>query len=294
MLDLNHVAEFVQIVREGSFAAVARQMNLPPTTLSRHVRQLEDHLGMRLLHRSTRKLTLTDAGRSFHERSARQVEDLLQAARRTAGEKPEPGGLVRIAAPADFFDFYRMDWIAEYLAKYPAVRLEFVLSDGMTDLVGDGFDIAFRGGSLPDSGLVARRLTVERFVLAASPAYLAARGAPVSPEALAGHDCILPARNAGRGHWRLVGPAGATEVKVAGRFSANTAIAQLRAAVAGLGICMLPAKLLAQGLLAGELLEVLPDHGRTGGDFYLVYPSHRHVPSAVTAFMEMTISNYVE
>lgn len=287
MLDLNHVAVFVHVVREGSFAAAARHMNIPPTTLSRHVRQLEDHLGVRLLQRSTRKLVLTDAGRSFHERSAPQVEDLLEAARQAADDVLEPGGIVRIAAPADFFDFYLMEWVGDFLKKHPAVSLDFVLSDGMVDLIGDGIDIAFRGGELQDSSLVARRLSVERFVLAASPDYLAERGIPGSPEALSEHECICSSRNRGQTQWSLVGPTGVVEVKVTGRLSANTARAQLQAAVSGLGICLLPETLMSRNLRAGELAEVLPLYGRSGGDFYVVYPSRRHIPSAVKAFVDM-------
>ncbi|MCX7080449.1 MAG: LysR family transcriptional regulator [Pseudomonas sp.] len=294
MLDLNEVSMFVQVVQAGSFAGAARRMGMPPNTLSRHVRQLEEHLGVRLLQRSTRKLMLTEAGRSLHDRSASQVNDLIEAARQLAGESQEPTGTVRVAVPADFFDVYLMAWVAEFLEHYPGVQLDFVLSDKRVDLIDEGIDVAFRGGDLPDSSLVARRVGTGRQVLAASPAYLQAHGTPDTLQALSMHQCIRPSSQAPHAPWHLDGPQGPVHVEVTGRFCANTAQAQLKASLAGLGICLLPMAILRESLHTGRMIQVLPDHGRFSNGLYIVYPSRRQVPRAVSAFVEQIVRHLQE
>lgn len=290
MLDLNQMALFVQVVQAGSFAEAARRLAMPPTTLSRQVAQLEDALQARLLQRTTRKLTLTDAGRTLFDQCATQIDALKNAASQLAGENQTPKGSVRVAASAGFFDFFQMDWIAEFLDHHPGVQLEFVLSDAMADFIGEGIDVAFRGSAeLPDSSLVARKVTSGYLTLAASPAYLLARGTPHTVDDLAAHDCIRAVGQSGPSIWRLNGPNGPTQIAVSGRFSANTGPAQKKAAIAGLGICLLPISALQPSFQLGELVEVLPGMASSVGNLYVVYPSRRHVPRAVTAFVEMTV-----
>ena len=290
MLDLNQMALFVQVVQAGSFAEASSRLGMPPTTLSRQVAQLEDSLQARLLQRTTRKLTLTDAGRTLFDQSAAQIATLQDAASALAGNDQAPKGHVRVAAPSGFFDYFAMDWVAAFLATHPAVQLEFVLSDGMADVVGEGIDVAFRGsGELPDSSLVARKLVSSYLALAASPAYLAARGTPQTIADLAAHDCICPAHTGGHGTWNLNGPSGPVQVAVHGRLGASTGQAQRKAAEAGLGICLLPINALRDSLRDGALVEVLPGVASAPAGMYVVYPSRRHVPRAVTAFVEMAV-----
>jgi len=291
MLDLNQMALFVQVVQAGSFAEAARRLAMPPTTLSRQVAQLEDALQARLLQRTTRKLTLTDAGRTLFDQCAAQIDALKNAASQLAGDNQTPKGNIRVAASAGFFEFFQMEWIAEFLDRYPGVQLEFVLADAMADFIGEGIDVAFRGSpELPDSSLVARKVASGYLALAASPAYLAARGTPRTVQDLAAHDCIRAVgQTAGPTLWRLNGPEGSTQIAVTGRFSANTGPAQKKAAIGGLGICLLPIGSLQPNFRAGELVEVLPGVASSVGNLYVVYPSRRHVPRAVTAFVEMTV-----
>ncbi len=290
MLDLNQMALFVQVVQAGSFAEASRRLAMPPTTLSRQVAQLEDALQSRLLQRTTRKLTLTDAGRTLFDQCAAQIDALKSAADQLAGESQAPKGSIRVAASAGFFEFFQMEWIAEFLAHYPGVQLEFVLADAMADFIGEGIDVAFRGSpDLPDSSLVARKVASGHLALAASPAYLAARGTPHTVQDLVAHDCIRALGQAGPTTWRLNGPDGPAHITVSGRFSANTGPAQKRAAIGGLGICLLPIGSLQHSLRTGELVEVLPGVASGVGNLYVVYPSRRHVPRAVTAFVEMTV-----
>jgi DNA-binding transcriptional LysR family regulator len=291
MLDLNDIAMFVQVVRHGSFAGAARRLGLPPNTVSRRIQQLEAQLGTRLMQRSTRRLTLTSAGQAFHERCAGPVDGLVEAGQELITGSQQPSGLVRVAATADFFDFFPMEWVADFLAAHPLVRVDFVLSDARADLIAEQIDIAFRGGALPDSGYVGRKLLGARTDgMVASPAYIAARGAPATLQDLADHDCVTSPHPSGRTLWRLAGPGGADEeVQVAGRFSGNTAQALRKAALAGLGIALLPPTMARLDLEAGRLVPVLPQYQRTGQGLSVLYPSRKHLPLAVSAFIGMVM-----
>jgi DNA-binding transcriptional LysR family regulator len=291
MLDLNDIAMFVQVVRHGSFAGAARRLGLPPNTVSRRIQQLEAQLGTRLMQRSTRRLTLTSAGQAFHERCAGAVDGLVEAGQELITGSQQPSGLVRVAATADFFDFFPMEWVADFLAAHPLVRVDFVLSDARADLIAEQIDIAFRGGALPDSGYVGRKLLGARTDgMVASPAYIAARGAPATLQDLANHDCVISPHPSGRTLWRLAGPGGAEEeVQVGGRFSGNTAQALRKAALAGLGIALLPPTMARLDLEAGRLVPVLPQYQRTGQGLSVLYPSRKHLPLAVSAFIGMVM-----
>ncbi len=292
MLDLNDVAIFVRVVRCGSFAEASRRLGVPPNTLSRRVQQLEAQLGTRLMQRSTRHLTLTSAGQVFLERCSGAVEGLMDAGEELLAVNQEPSGLVRVAAPADFFDFFAMEWLTEFLVAHPKVRVDFVLSDGRADLIADRIDVAFRGGVLEDSGLFARKvLDAGTDGLVASPAYIARRGVPATLQDLVEHDCLVFGHPSGKATWRVTGPDGApAEVQVSGRFSGNTAQALRKAALAGLGIALLPSTLTQRDLRAGLLVPVLAQYHRQGHGVHMVYPSRRYLPLAVSAFIELVVS----
>jgi DNA-binding transcriptional LysR family regulator len=290
-LDLNDIALFVHVARCGSFAEAARRLGTPPNTLSRRIQQMESRLGMRLMQRSTRKLTLTSAGQAFLERCAASVDGLVEAGQELMTGGREPSGLVRVAATADFFDFFPMEWVGEFLATHPRVRLDFVLSDAKADLIAERIDIAIRGGPLEDSAYIGRQvLGAGLHGLVASPAYIAARGTPGTLQDLADHDCIAFAHPSGRATWRLTGPDGVEEeVQVAGRFSGNTAQALRKATLAGLGIGLLPPTMTRLDLQAGRLVPVLPQYQRTGYVLNVLYASRRQLAPAVSAFIELVM-----
>ena len=290
MMDLNDVALFVQVIRAGSFAEAARRLGVPPNTASRRIQELERNLGIRLMQRSTRKLSLTDAGRTLYERCAEQVESLAQASRELADGNQLTIGTLRVAAPADFFNWFLMDWIAEFLAAHPQVRIEFLLSDARADLIGEGIDLAFRAGKILEPNLVARQIGTSGATLVASPAYLAARGMPATLADLGEHDCITFPNPSGRAAWTLDGPDGAVEVKVTGRFSANTAQVLLNATLANLGIALLPTIMAAPHLHTGRLKEVLPEYALHGQGIHFVYLSRKQLPRAVSAFIDFTMA----
>jgi DNA-binding transcriptional LysR family regulator len=291
MMDLNDVAVFVQVVRCGSFVEASRRQGVPPNTLSRRIQLLESQLGTRLLQRSTRKLSLTSAGESFYDRCSGAVDGLADAGHDLMLGSQEPAGQVRVAAPANFFDFFPMEWLAEFLAVHPRVSVDFVLSDARADLIADRIDVAIRGGVLEDSSFFARKvLDAGTDCLVASPAYMATRGEPGNLRDLTDHDCLVFSHPSGRATWRLAGPDGSdTEVQVAGRFSGNTVQALRKATLAGLGISLLPSTMTRRDLRAGLLVPVLPQFHRQGHGVNLVYPSRRHLSLAVSAFIDLVV-----
>ena len=286
MLDLNEVRMFVQVVRAHSFAEAARRLKVPPNTLSRRIRQLESDLDTRLMQRSTRKLTLTAAGQAFFDRCAAAVDGVLEAGRDLVTGSQTPSGSVRVAAPLDFLDLFNVGWTAEFLRRHPGVHLDFVLSDARADLIGEGIDVAFRGGGLRDGQPVFRQIMPSHSALVASPAYLAARGMPTTLQGLAQHDCLTVSGSQGRVSWILRGVDGEEEVKVSGRLSANSARALAHSCIAGLGIALLPRMLIMAELRSGRMVRVLPGYHRAGGDLNILLPSHQQVPTAVLAFID--------
>jgi DNA-binding transcriptional LysR family regulator len=286
MLDLNDISVFVEVVRAGSFAAAGRRLGMPSNTISRRLQLLEESLGVRLLQRSTRQLNMTAAGREFFDRCAPGIEDIQHAGASLSEGNREPGGVLRVAAPADFFDNFAMEWMAEFMQRYPRVQLEFLLSDDRVDLIAEGVDLAFRAGQLPDSSLVARKLGASHRGLLASPSYLARRGAPESLEALAGHDCLAASNTPQAALWKLEGPNGAESIRVAPRLCINTAQGLLRAARAGLGIALLPVMVAAEDLRRGTLVSILPQYQRDISGMYAVYPNRRQLSLAVSALIE--------
>jgi DNA-binding transcriptional LysR family regulator len=285
-LDLNQVFQFVEVVRASSFAEAARRLRMPANSLSRKIQRLEADLGTRLIHRSTRKLALTTAGQAFFDRCASSVADLARAGQESIDGNRMPGGLVRVAAPADFFDLFRLEWIAEFLATHPRLRMEFILDDAKADLIAASIDLAVRAGHLVDSNHRGHKLIGTHFGFVASPSYLAARGTPTSLRSLTAHDCLPVSNRSGPVIWNLQSSDGSSTIEVSGRFRANTARVVLRAAVAGLGIALLPELLTAPEVGAGRLIQVLPGYRREGADLYAVCASRRQVPRAVSAFIE--------
>ena len=287
MLDLNDLAMFVQVVRAGSFSEAARRLQMPANTLSRRIDQLEGQLGTRLLHRSTRKLAPSTEGQALFERYAPALDQILEIGRLHADEQA-PSGSVRITAMAGLFEFFRMEWLVEFYARYPHISIDFLLDDTPSDLIAERIDLALRMGVETRSGLKVRRLAPSAMFLAASPAYLERRAAPRTLRELAQHDCLTISNRQGRNTWRLQGPRGSQEVSINSRFAVNDMRVLAQACIAGLGIALLP-QLMAEPIIAqGKLVRVLSTYRRasTGLGLQLVYTSRPPVPPAVAVFAE--------
>ena len=290
MLDLNDLAMFVQVVRAGSFSEAARRLHMPANTVSRRIDQLEGQLGTRLLHRSTRKLAPSAAGQALFERYAPPLDQISEIERLHA-DAQSPSGSVRITAMAGLFEFFRMEWLIEFYARYPNISVDFLLDDTATDLISERIDLALRTGIESGTGFKVRRLAPSAMILAASPAYLERRPAPRTPRELAEHDCLTISNRRGRNTWRLQGPRGSQEVPINGRFAANDMRVLAQACVAGLGIALLPQLIVEPILAQGKLVRVLPTYRRASNELglQLVYTSRPPVPPAVAAFAEFIL-----
>jgi DNA-binding transcriptional LysR family regulator len=295
VVDLNDLALFVNVVNAGSFAEAARRLGLPPNTASRRVQELERDLGVRLMQRSTRRLTLTDAGQRLFTECATQVEAVTRSAQEVSEDNTNPSGKIRVAVPADFFEMVPVDIMSEFLVAHPRVRLEFILSDNRADLLGEGIDVALRIGRVIEPNLVACQVGWTALALVASPAYIDARGAPGLLADLSDHDCIaVPTNATGYVTWRLDGPEGEVEFAVRGRFHANSMQTMINASLGGLGIALAPVSMTRAHVEAGRLQRVLPDYGLRRVGVYFVYLHRRQLPRAVSAFITFMLTKVID
>ncbi|WP_175833250.1 LysR family transcriptional regulator [Burkholderia cenocepacia] len=290
MLDLNDLALFVQVVRAGSFSEAARRLRMPANTLSRRIDQFEGHIGTRLLHRSTRKLAPSTEGLALFERYAPALDRIFEIERQHA-DGQEPAGTVRVAAMAGLFEVIRLEWLAEFYARYPRISIDFLLDDTPSDLIAERIDLALRIGIETGGSFRVRRIAPGTMILAASPAYLERRGTPRTPRELADHDCLTVSSRQGRSMWRLQGPRGTQEISIDSRFSVNDMRVVMQACLAGLGIALVPQVLAAAAIDEGKLARVLPAYQRSGAGLglQLVYTSRPPLPPAVTAVAEFLL-----
>ncbi len=277
---------FVGVVDAGSFVAAADQLGMSKAAVSRHVSELEQRLGVRLLHRTTRRLSLTQEGEAFLAR-ARDINASLEAAEAELSTRAESAsGLVKVSVPVSFGIRHLAPLWGEFLQAQPRVSLDVQLADRVVDLVDEGFDLAVRIARLPDSSLVCRQLASTRLVLCASPDYLQRRGWPRHPDDLAGHDVIGYSLMATADQWQFTGPAGPVAMKVHPRLWTNNGDTCVAAALQAGGIQMQPTFLVADALTAGRLVEVLPEYRGIELGVYAVYPTRKFVLPKVRALVE--------
>jgi DNA-binding transcriptional LysR family regulator len=291
-VDLNDIALFVRVVEAGGFSAAARHLRSPKSSVSRGVSRLERSLGARLLHRSTRAVTLTDVGRAYHERVRAALGDLLEASRAVAEASPTPRGTLRVAAPTDVGAEVLPPLVAAFVALYPEVRVEVELSTRDVDLVEGGFDVAIRAGAVRDLSVVARKLQDIDFRLYAAPSYLRRVGEPRRLEDLATRPCVLYRPAGGACVWRLHDDHGEHEVTVRGSAAADDMTFVRRAAVAGAGVAFLPDLVGRQLVERGELAPVLAGYRAAGPPLYLILPTSRQLPSNVRAFCDFLLDAF--
>ncbi|WGD31513.1 LysR family transcriptional regulator [Ancylobacter sp. WKF20] len=277
------------VVEAGSLSAGARRLNAPLATISRKVTELEQHLGTRLLVRSSRGLTLTDAGRAFVAASRRILEDLEAAERQAAGEYSAPRGWLQVTAPISFGERHLLPVALAFLAEQPEIDLRLMLADRQINLADEHVDIALRIGHLADSSLIATRVGAVRRVICASPAYLARRGVPHQPEDLAGHDGISFQGFAVAPEWRYRRDSAAFAVEPRPRLAVNTTEAAIQAALAGLGIIRVLSYQVADELRAGRLQELLPTFAPEPLPVNLIYPEAGLMPLKVRCFMDWAV-----
>ncbi|WP_438028268.1 LysR family transcriptional regulator [Sorangium sp. So ce233] len=288
-MDLNRIAVFVRVVDEQGFTAAARVLGLPKSSVSRSVALLEEALGARLLHRSTRSVRLTEAGAAFYERASRGVASLEEAAAMVADLEAVVRGTVRVTAPVDVGIAMLEPAVARFVRRHPAVRVDVALTGRVVDLVEEGFDLALRAGPIRDGSLIARRIGQVEDALYASPRYLERAGVPARLGDLAAHRCVLFRERPDRAAWTLQGPAGDETVEVQGPLAVDELSFARRAVLSGVGVGLLPSFMCAREVARGRLVRVLPSHVASGAPLHLVYPSARYLPHRVAAFRDFLV-----
>ncbi|NCT84598.1 MAG: LysR family transcriptional regulator [Comamonadaceae bacterium] len=277
---------FVAVVDAGSFVGAADALAISKAAVSRYVAELESRLGVRLLHRTTRKLSLTPEGEVFDARCRELLSGLDEAESEVSSHSGEASGLLRISAPFSFGLLHLAPLWPAFMAEHPKVTLDVTLADRIVDLVEDGFDMAVRIGRLPASSLVSRPLTSTRLVLCASPDYLRQRGMPAHPSELASHDVLAYSLFSTGDQWEFSGAEGAVSVKVAPRLRTNNGDTCRVAALRHQGVVLQPSFLVGPDLSAGTLVELMPGWRSTELGVYAVYPSRKFLSPKVRVMVE--------
>ncbi|MCB9639386.1 MAG: LysR family transcriptional regulator [Myxococcales bacterium] len=287
MADLNEMAVFVKVAEEMSITGAARAMGLPKSTVSRRLARLEERLGVRLIHRTTRNLNLTEVGVAFYERCARIIAEAEDAELTVSELQQFPRGHLRITAPSIFAVAFLRPILSEFMTQFSDVTVELMLSSRVVNVIEEGFDLAIRVGRLEDSTLVARKLGPTSVHLYASPDYLEARGLPKRPEDLAEHECLILGSGSPHAEWRLEGAKREqVSVSVQGRLVVNDLLFLRDATIAGMGISLLPTFLCYEPFQEGLLQQVLPTWRPPANAIYAVYPSRRYLSAKVRVFLE--------
>ena len=287
------IEAFVRVVESGSFVRAADRMALSTSALSQRVAELEAHLGARLLNRTTRRLSLTESGQAFFERSVALLADLEEAELLVSSSAASPRGTLKLTC-AHAIGVQRLaPAIARFHQQHPELRFDVVASDRFVDLVEEGFDLAIRIGQVGSDQLVARKLGTMHLVMCAAPGYLKRRGTPRSAADLAQHDLLTYAYSRTPRLWTLQAADGATvDVKAGGSLHANSGEMLVAAAVAGLGIVLETDFHVAGALADGRLVRVLPQYDGGSGDIWAVYPSRRHLSAKVRLFVDHVAAEF--
>lgn len=282
------LAVFVTVVELGGFTAAGRALGASVSQTSRAVARLEDQLGVRLLNRSTRRVTPTEAGRLLHEQAGALLSDLDAITDAVADTALAPHGTLRVTLPVRFGGRYVAPLAAAFAAQHEGVRFSLSFDDRKVDLIAEGYDLAVRVGQLDDSSLIARRLGSSRLLTVASPSYLAAHGTPRTPADLASHELLVYAHDAAPQAWRFERDGVVETVRAEGRFTANNGEGLLAAALAGLGVARLPDAILADAVHCGQVRSVLREWD-TLSPIWALYPPGRHLALKVRHFVDFLV-----
>ena len=290
---LTDIAVFVRVVERGSFTLAAGDLGLSRAVVSKYLSRLEERLGARLLHRTTRRLSLTEAGAALFEASRGALERIEDAEAAVARLQSKPRGRLRVSAPMSFGILHLGPAIADFARAYPEVTLDVQFDDRFVNLVEESIDVAVRIGALTDSSLVARKLATTRAVACAAPAYLQEFGEPEAPEDLASHNCLIYSYLATTNVWRFAAPDG-REIPVAvnGTLRTNNGIVLAEAAVAGHGILITPTFYVGPLLRAGKLRQILARYKLKELGIHALYPQRAHVPPKVRVFVDFLAQRF--
>ena len=289
---LDGVAVFVGVITAGSFTAAAQALGHSTSYVSKEITRLEKRLGSRLMNRTTRTISLTDAGRAYYERCNQIVIDAENAERSINQLQETPSGLLRINAPMSFGSKYLLEVLSQFMLRYPEVKLEVEFNDRMIDVVAEGYDVVIRVGAIKDTNLVARKFTSSRHVVIASPDYLKRRGMPEKAEDLAQHDCVAYSLLPTPTLWDFYKDGVRSSVSVDPRALCNSAAIEVAMVVQGVGITRLPLFTCEQEVANGELKVILEDYDPIQLDVFAVYPHRQYLTAKVRAFVDFVVEAF--
>lgn len=284
--DLARIRAFVQVFDAGGFSSAARQHGRSKALLSKYVTDLEDYLGVRLMNRTTRKLSLTEAGEAYYREASQLLQQLDDLDATISDQTAEPRGLIRVSAPRNLGETTLAPAIFEFMAQNPLISIDLRLEDRYVDLVDEGIDVALRISTMTDSSLIARKIAPMSHVICASPALLDARFRPRVSDDLRRLPCIIDSNFSGQSNWRFIEDGKPVTVHVSGTVKVNSPVAAMQAALAGLGFAIVPSYLAAPALAAGRLETVLADKAPEGPSLLAVYPHRRHLAGKVRALID--------
>ena len=288
--NISDLMVFTQAVKGGSLSAAGRELGISLAVASKRLQRLEEQLGVRLLNRSTRQLSLTDEGAEYYHYCVRILAELEEGEERVTRGSKEPKGNLKVTVPAAFGRLHIAPLVPEFLTRYPAIKLTLHLSDSLVDIIDQGYDLAVRIGELKDSSLVAKSIGLDRRVVVATPSYLARYGAPRTPQELAGHNALL---FAGTDHWSFTGPSGEeVNIKVSGNLDTNNCDALREAIYADLGLALRPLWDVWKDLHDGRLVRLLPAYIPPVYPINAVYPSRRLMPKKTRIFIEHLLKRF--
>lgn len=284
---LTSMRVFATVAKCGSFAAAAKELGISRAMTTKHVMHLENSLGVRLLNRTTRRISLTEAGSAYLERCQQILEDIDETELSVSQLHSEPQGLLRISTPPFFGTFHLAPTIAAYMKQFPKVRVDLTVLGGVVDVVAEGLDLAIRLGEQPDSSLIARKLASSPRMVCGAPEYFQKHGLPKTPQSLKSHNCLINWGFEPHDLWKFTNVDGKQmTVKVSGTMQANTADPLRMAAIHGLGLVVLPTYIVGQDLQKGRLQAILEEYEMPAMDIFAVYPHRRHLSAKVRTFLD--------
>lgn len=285
---------FAQVVEQGSFSKVAELNSLTNSVVSKRIARLEADLGVQLLYRTTRKLTVSEAGKVLYQGAKNVKQAAVEAIDAVYGYGESVTGHVKMSVPTISGDLLLADAVAEFCSMHPGLTVDMSLENLFVDLVEDGYDLVIRTGYLEDSSLIARHILDSQWVICAAPAYIASVGQPMTPEDLVNHNCLQYAyQTTGASEWEFKGDSGNYIVKVAGNFSTDNAAALRKAALGGYGLAYVPRCLVYQDFLKGDLIDVFPKRVGKKLGIYAVYPFTRQPPRKIRLLIEHIRERYL-
>ncbi|XKM39711.1 LysR family transcriptional regulator [Rhizobium ruizarguesonis] len=291
---LTSLTVFGRVVECGGFSAAARRLNMSVTMVGNHVQSLEDRLGVRLLNRTTRKVSLTETGKYYYERSSQILAELDEADRTAGALSTTPRGTLKVYTSSAIVRFL-LPVVSEYMELYPSISLDFSVGERMVDMIEDGYDLVMRTVPPPDSSLVARKLTPWRHMLVCSPAYFETHPMPKTPAEVADHNCLQYAYYPYGDEWRFEDGEGNKEsVKISGNVVSNSAEMLRFLTLTGRGIFLAPSFVVFDDIAEGRLVKILPEYRPVEFNINAVYPNRSHLPTKVRLFIDLLAERFAE